>query len=243
MVARWSTSAADRDGVGRSIEVGCDVLETCTFQASRRRLEEWGLAEHTFELNRSAAALARRLADEYSTASKPRWVAGSIGPTGFLPGADDPVLSNITYDELAELFREQAAALIEGGADFLIVETAQDILELKAAIAGIRRYFAQSGRRVPIQAQPTLDTSGRMLLGTDVLAALTILQGLNVDVVFEALTQIREAGLAVLLVEQRAQRTVALADRSYVLANGELRLTLGPEDAGDTDRLVAAYLA
>src|SRR5205085_3221492 len=85
------------------LEVGCDVVETCTFQSTRRRLEEWGLARHTCELNLAAARLARRLADEYSTASKPRWVAGSMGPTGFLPGADDPVLSNVTYDELAEL--------------------------------------------------------------------------------------------------------------------------------------------
>src|SRR5919202_3643467 len=165
------------------LEVGCDVVETCTFQATRLRLAEWGLAEHTRELNRAAARLARRLADEYGTAAKPRWVAGPMCPTGFLPGADDPVLSNITYDELAELFREQAAALVEGGVDFLLIETAQDILEVKAAIAGIRRYFAESGRQVPIQAQPTLDTSGRMLLGTDALAALTILQGLRVDVV------------------------------------------------------------
>jgi 5-methyltetrahydrofolate--homocysteine methyltransferase len=165
------------------LEVGCDVIETCTFQATRRRLEEWGLAEHTRELNRAAAALARRLADEYSTPSKPRWAAGSMGPTGFLPGADDPVLSNITYDQLVELFREQAAALVEGGVDFLLIETVQDILEAKAAITGVRRYFADSGRPVPIQVQPTLDTSGRMLLGTDAMAALTILHGLGVDVV------------------------------------------------------------
>ena len=85
------------------LEVGCDVIETCTFQATRRRLEEWGLAKHTYELNLTAARLARRLADDYGTPAQPRWVAGSMGPTGFLPGADDPVLSNITYDELAEL--------------------------------------------------------------------------------------------------------------------------------------------
>jgi 5-methyltetrahydrofolate--homocysteine methyltransferase len=165
------------------LEVGCEVLETCTFQATGRRLGEWGLADLTYDVNYAAAQLARRLADEYSTPSKPRWVAGSMGPTGFLPGADDPVLSAISYEELAELFREQARALVEGGVDLLLVETAQDILEVKAAIAGIRRYFAESGRSVPIQAQPTLDTSGRMLLGTDALAALTILEGLRVDVV------------------------------------------------------------
>jgi 5-methyltetrahydrofolate--homocysteine methyltransferase len=165
------------------LAAGCDVIETATFQATRRRLEEWGLADVTREINYKAARLARRVADEYATPSQPRWVAGSMGPTGFLPGADDPVLSAITYDELAELFREQAAMLVEGGVDFLLVETVQDILEAKAAVAGIRRSFDETGRRVPIQVQPTLDVSGRMLLGTDVLAALTILEGLRVDVI------------------------------------------------------------
>jgi 5-methyltetrahydrofolate--homocysteine methyltransferase len=165
------------------LEVGCDIVETCTFQATRLRLEEWGAPERTHELNASAAALARSVCAEFATPERPRFVAGSIGPTGFLPSSDDPSLGNITFEELAEVFREQARGLVEGGADLLIIETAQDILEVKAAIHGARRAFADLGRVLPIQAQITLDVSGRMLLGTDIGAALAILEGLRVDVV------------------------------------------------------------
>jgi 5-methyltetrahydrofolate--homocysteine methyltransferase len=165
------------------METGCDVLETDTFGGSRLKLDEYGLGDRTYEQNCEAARLARRVADFYSTPSKPRWVAGSIGPTGMLPSSSDPTLSNITYNELAEIFREQVQGLVEGGVDLLLIETAQDILEVKAAIAGARRYFAESGKSVPIQAQVTLDTSGRMLLGTDPLASLVTLQSLNVDVI------------------------------------------------------------
>jgi 5-methyltetrahydrofolate--homocysteine methyltransferase len=171
-------------GIHRSfLEVGCDVVETCTFQATRLRLAEWGAAERTHELNATAAALARSVCDEFATPERPRFVAGSVGPTGFLPSSDDPSLGNITFEELVEAFREQVRGLVEGGADLLIVETAQDILEVKASIHGARRAFADLGRAVPIQAQVTLDVSGRMLLGTDIGAALAILEGLRVDVV------------------------------------------------------------
>ncbi len=165
------------------LEAGCEVLETDTFGGSRLKLDEYGLGDRTHEQNFEAARIARRVADDYSTPSKPRWVAGSIGPTGMLPSSSDPTLSNITYEQLAVLFKEQAKGLVEGGVDLLLIETAQDILEVKAAIAGIRRYFRESGRHVPIQTQITLDTSGRMLLGTDPLAALVTLQALNVDVI------------------------------------------------------------
>ncbi len=125
----------------------------------------------THEVNLAAAQLARRLADRYSTPDQPRFVAGSIGPTGMLPSSSDPVLSNITYQQLVEIFREQAAALLEGGVDALLIETSQDMLEVRATITGIRRAMQQVGRYVPIQAQVSLDTSGRMLLGTDVAAS------------------------------------------------------------------------
>jgi 5-methyltetrahydrofolate--homocysteine methyltransferase len=110
-------------------------------------------------------------------------VAGSIGPTGMLPSSSDPALSNITFDALAETYYLQAKYLVEGGVDVLLVETAQDILEVKAAIAGFERLFAEIGRRVPIQTQVTLDVSGRMLLGTDIASALTTLQAMRVDVI------------------------------------------------------------
>ncbi len=165
------------------LEVGCDVLETDSFTASRLKLDEYGLGNLTHEVNFTAAQLARRLADRYSTPAQPRFVAGSIGPTGMLPSSDDPMLSNITYQQLAEIFQEQAAALLKGGVDVLLIETSQDILEVRAAITGIRRAMQQVGRTVPIQAQVSLDTSGRMLLGTDIAAVMTTLTALRVDVV------------------------------------------------------------
>jgi 5-methyltetrahydrofolate--homocysteine methyltransferase len=165
------------------LEAGADVLETDTFTGTRLKLDDYKLGDRTHEINMAAARLARQVADRFSTPERPRFVAGSMGPTGMLPSSDDPSLSNITYQQLAEIFREQAAALLEGGVDLLLIETSQDILEVRAAITGIRRAFAETGRTVPIQAQVTLDTSGRMLLGTDIAAAAAILQHLHVDVI------------------------------------------------------------
>ena len=112
-----------------------------------------------------------------------RFVAGSIGPSGKLPSSDDPDLSNITFDELSDIFYEQASGLVEGGADVLLVETSQDILEVRAAVVGIDRYFDEARVRIPLQAQVTLDTSGRMLFGTDIASALTTLESLPIDVI------------------------------------------------------------
>src|SRR6266516_36629 len=165
------------------MEAGCDVLETDSFTGSRLKLDEYGLGALTHEVNLTAARIARSIADRYSTPEQPRFVAGSIGPTGMLPSSDDPLLSNITYQQLAEIFHEQAAALLEGGVDVLLIETSQDILEVRAAITGIRRAMKQAGRSVPIQAQVSLDTSGRMLLGTDIAAVMTTLAALRVDII------------------------------------------------------------
>src|SRR5690606_37825301 len=103
--------------------------------------------------------------------------------SGKLPSADDPQLSDVTFDDLAALFREQTVGLIQGGVDLLLIETSQDILEVKAAIRGIQQALADTGERLPLQAQVTLDTTGRMLLGTDIAAALAILEGLSIDVI------------------------------------------------------------
>src|SRR4051812_48254683 len=143
------------------LEAGADVLETDSFQGSRLKLEEWGLGEHTLEVNRGAAEIARK------AAGPDRFVAGSIGPTGFLPASDDPTLGQITFRELVEVFEEQARGLVEGGADLIIIETAQDILEVKAAIFGARAAFKEAGRELPIQASVSLlPNGGKMLLGT-----------------------------------------------------------------------------
>ncbi|MEP6621395.1 MAG: methionine synthase [bacterium] len=165
------------------LAVGCDVVETCTFQSTPHRLREWGLEDKTRDINVQAARLARAACDKFSTADRPRFVAGSIGPTGMLPSSSDPALSNITFEALAETYYWQAKYLVEGGVDVLLVETAQDILEVKAALTGFERLFAELGHDVPIQTQITLDTSGRMLLGTDIASALTTLEAMRVDVI------------------------------------------------------------
>ncbi len=165
------------------LEVGVDVIETNTFRSNRITLTEYGLEGQVLEINRAAASLARRVADEFSTAQQPRFVAGSIGPSGKLPSMEDPELSDVTYEDLAKVFREQARGLIEGGVDLILIETSQDILEVKAAITGIQRAFEDTAVWLPIQAQVTLDTTGRMLLGTDISAVQAILEGLAVDVI------------------------------------------------------------
>ncbi len=171
------------------LEVGVDVIETDTFRSNRITMKEYGLQDRVLEINQTAAKLARRLADEYSqivnqkSEIQNRFVAGSIGPSGKLPSADDPELSNVTFDELADVFREQAVGLIRGGVDLLLIETSQDILEVKAAINGCHQAFAETGIHLPIQAQVTLDTTGRMLLGTDIEAALTTIEGLGIEII------------------------------------------------------------
>ncbi|HWE14388.1 MAG TPA: homocysteine S-methyltransferase family protein, partial [Solirubrobacteraceae bacterium] len=167
------------EGVHSSmLDAGADVVETDTFQASRLKLGEWGLEDHTHEINVKAAQIARRAAGEQ------RFVAGAIGPTGFLPASDDPTLGRISFAELAEVFAEQARGLIEGGVDLIIIETAQDILELKAAVFGVRRAGTEAGRSVPIQCSVSLlPQGGKMLLGTDISSVLATLEALRVDAI------------------------------------------------------------
>jgi 5-methyltetrahydrofolate--homocysteine methyltransferase len=167
------------EGVHASmLEAGAEVVETDSFQGSRLKLEEWGLGEQTHEINVKAAQIARKAAGEE------RFVAGSIGPTGFLPASDDPTLGDISFRRLVEVFAEQARGLVEGGADLIMIETAQDILEVKAAIFGAREAFAETGRTLPIQTSVSLlPQGGKMLLGTDIAAVLTTLAALEVDVI------------------------------------------------------------
>jgi len=157
------------------VEAGADVIQTDTFQASRLKLDEWGLGEATVEINRRAAEIARAAAGEH------RFVAGSVGPTGFLPASDDPTLGDISFRTLADAFTEQCAGLTEGGVDVILIETAQDILEVKAAVFGAREAMRQADREVPIQAQVSLlPNGGKMLLGTDISAVLATLEALGV---------------------------------------------------------------
>jgi len=160
------------------LEVGSEVIETDTFGGFSVVLAEYGLGDRAREINTTAARLARRVADEYSSPGSPRWVAGSIGP-----GTKFPTLGQIPYADLRAAYEEQALGLLEGGVDFLLVETVFDLLSGKAAINGSRRAMAAAGRHVPLQVQVTIELTGRMLPGTEIAAALTALDAMQVDVV------------------------------------------------------------
>ncbi len=159
------------------LEVGCDVIETDTFGAASIVLAEYGLEEQAFAINRRAAELAREMAAAYSTPDKPRFVAGSMGPTTKLP-----TLGHIDFDTMKASFREQAAGLIAGDVDLFIVETCQDVLQIKAALQGIEEAFAAAGERRPLMVSVTMETTGTMLVGSDIAAVVAILEPFPIDV-------------------------------------------------------------
>ena len=160
------------------LDVGVEVVETDTFGAFSVVLDEYGIGDQVREINVAAARLARRVADEYASPGSPRWVAGSMGP-----GTKFPTLGQIPYAGLRDAYEAQAAGLLEGGVDLLLVETVFDLLSAKAAINGARRAMAATGRQVPLQVQVTIELTGRMLPGTEIAAALTTLDAMQVDVV------------------------------------------------------------
>jgi len=160
------------------LEVGVDCVETNTFGANLGNLGEYGIAERVEELSEAGARLARERADHWSTPDRPRYVLGSMGP-----GTKLPTLGHVPFARLRDAYRRNAEGLIAGGADALIVETCQDLLQLKAAVIGARRAVAESGRDVPIIAQVTVETNGAMLLGSEIGAALTAVEPLGVDVI------------------------------------------------------------
>ena len=164
------------------LNAGADVIETNTFRSNRFTLAEFGLAEKVLEINRAGALIARQCADAFATQDRPIFVAGAMGPSGKLLSTPDSSSQSVSFDELREAFAEQARALIEGRVDLLLLETQQDILEVKAAILGIQQAFDEVGVTLPIQAQVTLDANGRMLLGTHISAVITILAGMGIDV-------------------------------------------------------------
>ena len=159
------------------LEAGADVIETDTFGGTSLVLAEYDLGERAYELNKTAAGLARRLADQYSTPEKPRFVAGSMGP-----GTKLPTLGHIDFDSLKAAYVEQALGLIDGGADLLLVETCQDVLQIKAALNAIEAAFSQAGKRLPLMVSVTMEQQGTMLVGTEMAAALAILEPYPIDI-------------------------------------------------------------
>src|SRR5882672_7270265 len=157
--------------------VGCDVVETNTFVETRRVLREFDLADRTKEINLAAVKLAKEAAQQFSTPTRPRFVAGSMGPTTKLPS-----LGHIGFDEMLAAYEEQALALIEGGVDILLIETCQDLLQAKAALAGVSDAMNKAGKRLPVQMQITLEATGTMLLGTEIGAAHAALEPYDIDI-------------------------------------------------------------
>jgi 5-methyltetrahydrofolate--homocysteine methyltransferase len=159
-------------------EAGVDAVETATFGSFPLVLNEYGIAEKTFDMNLRAAEIAREAADRFSTPDQPRFVIGSIGP-----GTRLPSLGQIRYTELRDGYEAQVDGLLAGGIDVVLVETVYDLLQAKAAINGARRAMARAGRSVPLMVQVTVETTGRMLVGSEIGAALTALEAMQPDVI------------------------------------------------------------
>ena len=160
------------------LEVGCDVIETNSFNGTPVDFAEYDIADQAYDMNVKAASLARRVAADFSNNERRRWVAGSMGP-----GRKLPTLGHITFVELKAAYKEQVRGLLDGGVDLLIVETCQDLLQTKAALAAIFDHFAETRRRVPVIAQVTIEVFGTMLNGTEISAALTALAPFPIDVI------------------------------------------------------------
>ena len=160
------------------LEVGCDVIETNSFGGGTVVLAEFGIADKAYDVNLKAAQLAKRLASDFSTKEKPRFVAGSIGP-----GTKLPTLGDISYRNLKAAYVDQVRGLYDGGADLFIVETCQDLLQIKASLAAIFDFFTKQKVKIPVIVQVTIEQFGTMLNGTEIAAALTALEPFPIDVI------------------------------------------------------------
>ena len=160
------------------LKVGVDAIETNTFGANFANLAEYGIEDRIYELANAGAILARQVADQYSTADKPRWVLGSLGP-----GTKLPTLGHTSYEKLKLAYEEASKGLIDGGSDALLIETTQDLLQAKAAVNGARDAINKSGKDIVLIAQVTVETTGTMLMGSEIGAALNALEPLGIDLI------------------------------------------------------------
>jgi 5-methyltetrahydrofolate--homocysteine methyltransferase len=219
-------------------EVGCDGVETATFGAFPIVLDEYQISDKTHEINLVAAQLAKEVAADFSTPDRPRWVVGSVGP-----GTKLPSLGHITFPELRDSYLPQMAALIEGGIDVLIIETVQDLLQGKAALAAARRAMASAGREVPVIVQVTVETTGRLLIGSEIGAALTALDALRPDVIgLNCATGPGEMVEHMRYLSQHARPNLSCLPNAGLpsIVDGRTHYDLTPEDLADAhDRFTA----
>ncbi len=159
------------------LEAGCDVIETNTFGATSIVLEEYNLQNDVYDINYKAAILAKEVVNQYTSKEKPRFVAGSIGPTTKLP-----TLGHISFDKLTNAFQQQSEALIDGGVDLIVIETCQDILQIKSAINGVSDSYESKKKKLPLMVSVTMETTGTMLLGTEIAAVINILEPYKIDI-------------------------------------------------------------
>lgn len=213
------------------LTVGCHAIETNTFGANRVVFAEYGIADRVYEINKAASELARNVAADFSTASEPRWVIGSMGP-----GTRLPSLGHIFFDDLAAMYEEQAHGLIDGSCDVLLIETCQDILQAKAAIVGTQRALRAAEKSLPILVQVTIETTGAMLIGTEINAALTILEPYDIDVIgMNCATGPAEMNDAVRYLGDNCVKSISCLPNAGLPTNegGKAVYHLTPEDFAD----------
>jgi 5-methyltetrahydrofolate--homocysteine methyltransferase len=213
---------------------GADIVETNTFGGSSLVLGEFDIAERTREINLAAARLARSVADEFATPERPRFIAGSVGPTTKLPS-----LGHIGYDAMLATYVEQMEALIEGGVDVILIETCQDLLQAKIALAAAHDAMHKVGKQVPVQMQVTLEATGTMLLGSEIGAALAVLECFRPDILgLNCATGPKEMNDAVRFLSQNATMPISILPNAGLPQNvgGRAHYGLTPKDLADYQR-------
>ncbi len=216
------------------LEVGCDAVETNSFGANRLVLGEYGLAERAYEINRAAARLAREVAADFSGPGQPRFVVGAMGP-----GTRLPSLGQIGFDDLLAMYTEQARGLLDGGADVLLVETCQDLLQAKTALIGCQDAMAAAGAARPLMVQVTLEATGTMLLGTELGAALTALERYDVDAIgLNCATGPQEMMEHIHFLNRHSRKAISCLPNAGLprMEGGRARYLLTPEEFADYHR-------
>lgn len=213
------------------LALGVDAIETTTFGAFGPPLAEYDLADRAYEISTTAAKLARAAADEFSTPDKPRFVAGSIGP-----GTKMPTLGHISFADLRDAYAEMCRGLLDGGIDLFLIETQYDLLGAKAAIIAARQAMDDVGRQVPIQVQVTIENTGRMLVGTEIGAALTALEAMKIDVIgLNCATGPAEMSEHLRYLSQHSRIPISVLPNAGLpsVVDGKMHYDLGPEALAD----------